>query len=66
MTSYVTDKKIQEMRKLIPAHLNADEIIDNALINAGDTDLGQNPGMTVEDAFESTVFMYIDQDCSSF
>lgn len=59
--SNITNQKILEMREMVPVHLDADELIANALLNCADV-----PASEQENCFESTVLMYIDQDCSSF
>ena len=48
-------------RSIIPAHLNADELIANSWGNAGDAG-----DLTVAECFRTTVLEYIDQNCSSY
>lgn len=48
-------------RKRIPAHLDADELVANAWLNAADV-----PAAEQVDVFAATVAMYVDQDCSTF
>lgn len=64
------------MRALIPAHLNADELIINSWNNAGETaDSELNDQILMGyattlaqaevEVFKATALMFIDQDCTS-
>ena len=59
----------EQARALIPAHLDADELVANPWINAADIDdkgIYESVEENMFACFHATVDLYIDQDCSSF